>query len=224
MLTFGMGIGDSSWDSVNNVINAPPASILPSGFFPAPQYTKIKSETTKAAGGTGQTFRLTDPENPSMWQSNYWAKMGWIDSPYEADKAIPAKRTESKQLAASVEKRDPIGDSLDWALDVSKKIGTVYEQLKETWGPRETIVETPRAGYPEGRDILHTNETASRTADVISAGKKLYEQVKGLFGLGYPQTQTQESTPVEHEIAGLAGLSLGTIAVIVLLIYFLMRK
>ena len=51
MLTFGQAIGDSSWDSINNVIFSPPASILPSGFFPTPQYTTIKSDTVKAAGG-----------------------------------------------------------------------------------------------------------------------------------------------------------------------------
>jgi len=224
MLTYGMAIGESGWDSINNVINAPPASILPSGFFPSPQYTTIKSETTKAAGGTGQTFRLTAPENPSMIESNYWSSLGWIGSPYEDDKAIPVKIAESKGLAASIEKRDPIGESLDWALGVSKQVGTLYQQIKGQFQPREVIVETPRAGYPEGQDIMHTNDLSQRCADVVTVGKQLYAQVKGLFGLGYPATEKQPVPGVKHEIAGIAGLSLGSIAIIALLIILFMRK
>ncbi len=166
-----------------------------SGFFGEGQYETIRSETVEPAGATGWTFRPTVPENPSMNESEAWSNVGWIGSPYQDDKAIPVKIAEGKAVAASVEPRkDWLGESLDWALDQTTKAATLYSQYQAAFSPREVISETPRAGYPEGRDVRNTNSIEARSADVYEAGKQFYDQLKGLFNLGYSQSPQPVST------------------------------
>jgi len=225
MLTYGMGIGESDWGDLINVINAPPA-VIGTGFFPERQVDTIRSETTKAAGGTGQTYRQILPENKSMIETNYWFDLGWIGSPYQDDKAIPVKVAESKQLASSVETKDPIGSGLEWALDTSIKAATLWDEISSAFGKREVIRETPRAGYPEGQDVQHTNDLQSRSAEVIATAKKMFSQYKGLFSIGYEPTEPQPVSGVQHELKPAAipfGLSPGMIALGLLLLYLVKK-
>lgn len=207
-----------TWGSLNEMLPAKQDPIMGTGFFPTRQYDIIRSETTQPAGGTGTTFRETLPENQSMIESNWWANMGWLNSPYEADKAVPAKVAESKQLAATVEPpRDPLAEGLDWALSTSVKAATLYDQIKTAFSPREVISETPRAGYPDGRDVRHTNDMTQRSAEVYQTGRQLYDQVRGLFNLGFEQAQAQPAAAITT-----GGIGIGTIALLVLL-YLLLR-
>jgi len=121
-----------------------------------------------------------------------------------------------------------LSEGLDWALENKGAITTIYDNLSWMWKPRETIVETPRVGYPEGQDSANTNNTIERAADVITMGKDFYTQVKGLFGLGYPATETQPVSGVQHEVTPaalpvVAGMSAGTIAIIVIALILLFK-
>ena len=124
---------------------------------------------------------------------------------------------------------DDLDNSLEWALETTKKVTTVYDQLKWMWEPRETIVETPRVGLAEGVDVKNTNIEVNRRADVIELGKQFYAQVKGLFGLGYPSTEKQpvpivEQGTVDATMPGMsAGMGIGTIAIIAAGAYFLLK-
>ena len=124
---------------------------------------------------------------------------------------------------------------LDDVLSFAQKpeIKTVYDNLSWMWEPRATITETPRAGYPEGRDSAPTNITVNRAADVITKGVDFYTQLKGLFGLGYPASEAQPVSPMKHELTAgtapaaapvIAGMSIGTIAVIAVALLFLFKK
>lgn len=208
---YQQGIGESGWGSISNLL------------FPQSSPVTIKSESTQPAGGTGQTFRFTPPENQSMIETNWFSSLGWIGSPYQADKAVPAKVQESQQLAASVETKDPIGGSLDWAIDTKIKAVTYYDKIKALFGLREVISETPRAGSAEGKDVQHTNDLQDRSAVVVPTGKQLNDQSKGLFNLGYPQTQPQPAAAVEHELTPkkLLPFGIGTIAIGILLLLLL---
>lgn len=207
-----------AWGSIDNLLfGKQPAR--GSGFFGASQYESIRSETTEPAGATGWTFRPTDPENPSMRETQLWSDLGWIGSPYQDDKAIPVKVAEGKQLAATVEpKKDVLAESLEWALGAAQKAAVLYNEIKTTWSPREVTVGTPRAGYPEGRDVQHTNDLSQRSADVFETGKILLGQVKGLFSLGYPQTTPQPAAALDTTTPK---IGVGMIAIVALLILLL---
>ncbi|MCJ7805913.1 hypothetical protein MUP46_04710 [Patescibacteria group bacterium] len=219
-----------SWAALDNVLNSLNVGVQPSGFYPTPQRNTIKSETLQAAGGSGTTYRQTIPENQSWLESVGYALNGWLGSPYEAQYSKTAKTAESQSLAALVEtkKPGPIDEGLDWALDTTKKIATVWDQLSGLFGKkREVITETPRAGSPEGKNVQNVNDTPNRSADVdkvFAYAGQIIDQVKGLFGLGYPQTMPQPAGGVQTELGGLAGLSMGTLAIAALIILLLTRK
>ena len=120
-----------------------------------------------------------------------------------------------------------LSEGLDWALSNKDTLRTVYDVLKgkDTYEPREVIQETPRVGYPEGQNLAATNNTVDRAAGIVTMGQDFYEQVKGLFGLGYPASNAQPVSPVKHEISTpvLAGMSAGTIAIIAIGLLFLVK-
>ena len=165
-----------------------------------------------------------------MIETSKWAQSGFIGSPYESQFSVPAKIAESQKSAQTIgTKADPIREGLDWALDVSKKVVTLYDIITDIGTPkREIVEEKPRAGYPEGQDVQHLNEAVQRAAKTIhqtatEAAGRIYDQVKGLFSLGFPQTQPQPTAGVTTA-AGVAGLSLPMIAVLALLLYLGTRK
>ena len=122
---------------------------------------------------------------------------------------------------------DDLNEGLDWALETTKKVTTVYDQLKWMWEPREKIVATPRTGTAEGVDARNTNIEVNRGADVYETAKDFYAQVRGLFGLGYPSNEKQpvpivQPAPVIQQ-GSTAGMSFGTIAIIAAGAYFLLK-
>lgn len=89
---------------------------------------------------------------------------------------------------------------LDWVDENPDTVQTVANIFSRDTQPREVIAGTPTAGSPEGRDESNVNNVVQRGADVITQGKNLWDQAKGLFGLGYPSTETQPVSPIEHEV------------------------
>lgn len=229
-LTMGTDLVSGAWNALDNVLNSLNVGLQSSGFYPTPQRSTIKSESLQAMGGSGTTYRQTAPQNQSVLESIGYALEGWLGSPYEAQYSKSAKTAESQSLAALVEtkKPGPIEEGLDWALDTTKKIGTLWDQLSGLFGKkREVIVEKPRAGSPEGKNVQNVDDTGNRSADVdkvFAYAGQIIDQVKGLFGLGYPQTTSQPAAGVQTELGGLAGLSMGTLAIAALVIWLLTRK
>ena len=222
MVYLGTDLVSGGWDAIDNIL----ATGTP---FPAQQRSTIKSETAQAAGGTGQTYRPTAPENPSMIETEQWRDAGWWGSPYQDELSIGAKTAESQQLAAVMgPKADPMGEGLDWALSQTVKVTTLFDQLKGMWEPREVIVETPREGSPEGKDVKNLNQIVAKGADVIKAGKSwiggVYDQVKGLFNLGFDQTGKQPVFSIEHEIEPTVKIGIGVIAAAVILVLLLRKR
>lgn len=223
------------WDAIDNIAQGigKGASTFVSGFFPTPQREKVISETIQAAGGSGKTSRATTPEGQSWIETMEFATRGWLDSPYEAQFAIPVKIQESKQLAQTVatpKSSDWIGEGLDWALKQSSKITTLVDEIGGALRQREVIVGTPRAGYPEGQDEAHLNDLTSRIAEVVNLGKSMgsdfVKQVKGLFNLGFGQTEAQPGFQIQHELqpSRQTWIGLAVIAAIIIAVIFLGRK
>jgi len=218
------------WDALNNIISGigTGAESVWGAVFPAQQRETVKSETVQAAGGTGQTFRPVMQENQSMIETAWYNATGWLNSPYEEEFSVPAKQAESKRIAESIGPRvDTIGLGLEWALEQTQKVTTLYDQLKGFWDPREVIQEKPRAGYPDGKDVRHLNDVVDRGADVIKAGTEwiggVADQVKGLFNLGFDPTGKQPVFSIKHELEPTAKIGIGVIAAIIILI-LLLRK
>jgi len=121
-----------------------------------------------------------------------------------------------------------IDQGLDWALTTSQKVGTLWNQVEDLFGKkREVIVETPRAGAAEGTNVQHVNDPGTSGGDVqtvLTKAGEIINQVKGLFGIGYPQTETQPVAGVQTGAGGLAGLSMTTLAIIGLIVYLIARK
>ncbi|KPK75273.1 MAG: hypothetical protein AMJ79_11845 [Phycisphaerae bacterium SM23_30] len=217
-------------NSITNLLQTNQSQVG-SGFFPTAQREKIVSEITQPAGGAGQTYRTTSPDAPSIFETVKMALQGWIGTPYQQQYSVPAKVTESKQLADVVTTKpaDKIEQGLDWAIEQTKKVTTLWDQIKSTWDkPREVIAEKPRAGYPEGQNLIHYNDEVDRGANVaeqiLVLGKQFYDQVKGLFGLGYPSTGTQPVATVEHEVSLAGGLNWGIVLIIAIVLYLVTKK
>lgn len=121
-----------------------------------------------------------------------------------------------------------IDEQLDWALEKGGKLLTFWNQIEDTFGKkREVIVETPRAGAPDGKDVQHVDSPGTSGADtqtILTKAGEIINQVKGLLGIGYPQTVPQPVSGVQTELGGLAGLSMGTLAIIGLILYLMTRK
>jgi len=163
-----------------------------------------------------------------MLETQKMSAQGWVGSPYEDNLSVATKTKESQALAATMEpKGDPLGESLDWAFAQTMKITTLYDQLKGLWEPREVITEKPREGYPEGKDVRHLNDIVDRGAEVVQAGAAwvggIYDQVKGLFNLGFDPTGKQPVFSIQHELDPGIKIGLGAIAAIVIL-FLLLRK
>jgi len=143
---------------------------------------------------------------------------------------VTRKVQESKLTAATVEtKPDVLGESLDWALGTTKKVTTLFDELSQLWEPREVIKEKPRAGTPEGKDVRNLNQVIDRGAEVIKAGKawagQIYDQVKGLFNLGFPQSGKQPAFSLRHELDPSPKLTIGFgVMVAIVILFMLMRK
>jgi len=218
----GTDLVSGEWNAIDN--------LLATGtFFPSLQRETVKSETVEAAGGTGQTFRPTIQENQSMIESEAWRAAGWLNSPYQENLSIGFKSAESQQLAQKMgPKSDPVGETLSWALSQTAKVTTLYDQLKGLWKPREVIKETPRKGYPEGKDLRHQNDIVKQGADVIKAGKAwiggVYDQVKGLFNIGFGQMGKQPVFSIEHEIEPAVKVGIGVIAAALILVLLLRKR
>jgi len=218
----GTNLVSGGWDAIDNIL----ATGTP---FPAQQRVTVKSETTQAAGGTGQTFRPTAPENPSMIETDQWRDAGWWGSPYQDELSVGAKTAESQQLAAVMgPKADPMSEGLDWALSQTVKVTTLFDQLSGMWEPREVIVEKPREGSPEGKDVRNLNQYVEKGSEVIKAGKAwiggVYDQVKGLFNVAFDQTGKQPAFSIQHEIEPATKISIGVIAAAVILVLLLRKR
>jgi len=219
------------WDAVTNIISGigQGAGSVWGAVFPAQQRETVKSETVQAAGATGQTYRPTIPENQSMVESAQWSAAGWTGSPYQKELSVPVKQAESKQFAEKIGPRvDPFGESLEWALQQTKSIITLFDQVREIYDPREVIEETPRVGYPEGKNLRHLNETVDKGAKVLKAGSAwvgdVFEQVKGLFNLGFDPTGKQPVFSIQHELEPTTKIGIGVIAGIIILILLLRKR
>lgn len=229
-LTKGPDLASGGWNSIDNIIKGIGGAVESTwgAVFPAQQRETVKSETVQAAGATGQTYRPTIQENQSMIESENWRAAGWFGSPYQEELSVKAKRTEGMNIAESVGPRvDTVGDPLEWALEQTKKVTTLYDQLRNLWDPREVIEEKPRAGYPDGKDVRHLNEKIERGAEVVKAGAQviggIYDQVKGLFNLGFEQTGKQPAFSIQHELEPTTKIGIGVIAAVIILI-LLLRK
>lgn len=120
-----------------------------------------------------------------------------------------------------------LGDWLDRISSGVDKVVTIWNKIETIGKSPEVTVETPRAGSPEGTNVQNVDpKAADRGADTITTIQQIYDQVKGLFGLGYPSTTPQPTAPVTTE-AGSAlpfGLSMGALAIIGLLILLMVKK
>ena len=99
------GLVRGGWNATQNITGQIGRGASPhtgSAFFTTPQRSKIKSEITRAAGGTGQTYRRTKPQIQSVTLTNFYRSKGWVGSPYESNMAVPVKRTESMALAKKI--------------------------------------------------------------------------------------------------------------------------
>jgi len=120
-----------------------------------------------------------------------------------------------------------LGDILDSISTNVSKVVTIWDKIQTIGKSPEVVVEKPRAGSPEGTNVQNVDpKAADRAADTITKIQQIYDQVKGLFGLGYPSTESQPTAPVTTE-AGSAlpfGLSMGALAVIGLVILLAVKK
>lgn len=230
---------EGGWNALANITAGigKGASTLVSGFFPTPQRETIKSESIAAAGGGGQTYRTTLPENLSMGWTRNFADQDWIGSPYQNQFAVPIKIKESKDLAAKVStemQRGPVETFVDvakWGTEQAVKITTAADEFMYAWGlkKREPISEGPKETGASRGTVQYLNDIRDKTAAVLpavkAAGGAILDQVKGLFNLGYEPTGGQPVFSIQHELDPKTKLTAGMIAAgIIIALLLLGRK
>ena len=89
-------------NSIIPVVNSRPVPNVVSGFYPAPQRMRIKSDMNMARGATGRTFRPVRYETQSILLTHMYRLKAWVGSPYAKELAVKTKRKESKVLSAKV--------------------------------------------------------------------------------------------------------------------------
>jgi len=244
MFELAADLVSGGWDALSNITSGIGSGVsrIGSTFFPAPQRTTVVSEITQAAGGQGQTFRPTLPSATSIWETNKMDIMGWLNTPYEDQFAIPIKVAESKALdegvsgfAAGEQAGIPgmfadIMDFLGSAAEKATEIKTVVGDLAGVFGLRGSIFEGPvETGNSRGT-VQHENDQTYVGANVVeifkTMGGAIADQVKGLFSLGFPQNEAQPAIGIRHEIQPSKGLSMGLVVGIgaILLVLYLTRK
>lgn len=222
------------WDAIANITSGigKGAESLISPFFPSPQkQTPTVSQIVEPMGATGQTFRPTDPENPSMVETQkMYAGDNFLSSQYAERFNAPAKVAESKELSASISKKDSdwLGGGLDWALAQSKKIATVADEFMKTWDlePRKSISEGPKETGNSPGTVTHMQQDVDKRVGTIRAtGSKLLEQVKGLFSIGFegptgdqPAHQTKTGAEYFPEPKTTLGIAVAVVIVALLLL------
>lgn len=242
MFEFMGGLISGGWDAVENIVGGigKGASGFVSGFFPTPQRERIDLTLTKPAGGTGQTYRVTDPESPSMFETAAQAAQGWLGTPYEQQLASGTDIATGMERQVYGMEAPPSGfdkmlqDVYGFGEGIAEKAGKITTLADQFFGlgerlgivkPRQVIIETPRAGYPEGQDVRHISDIQKAGADVLTQikgfGTNLLEQVKGLFSLAYKgPTGSQPVFSIKHDVEPTpktTWLIVGVLAVIVIL-------
>lgn len=250
MLGFIGNVVQGGWDAVGNVVGTigKGASSLISGFFPAEQRQRVEHLEIEPAEQTGLPFRVTDPDSSSMFETFAMRADDWVGSSYEEQFSIPAKRQESQALDSFVTSKSQ--DGFDKMLEDVYKFGTGVAEKAEKittladhfydlgikFGiikPRETIIEVPRVGYPEGQNAQHTSIDKIKQAGqnvletIKGAGAAMLGQLKGLFNLGYEAPEGRQPVfSIAHEIQPTPKLSIGLIVAVaaIILTIILTRK
>ena len=232
MLLATMGnLVSGGWAAASNILTGigKGASSFTSPFFPAVQKTQTKSEIMLPAANVPAPPIL--PENMSMVETDAWSDNFWVGSPYQKNLA-PADymRTESLTTAAKMGdvNKGPIGGlagTIGRIAGEGIKIRTAVDEFMQAWGlvPRETIIGTPRAGSPEGRDETYWNDLRTRGAQVATVAKGLgsqfLDQIKGLLGIGYTPTASQPVFALKHEIQPSKATTIGLVIVIAIILF-----
>jgi len=206
-------------------------------FFPTSQKTTIQSEITEAAGFEN-AYRDISVDAPSVWETNWYSKSDWLEGPYAEQFAVLTKIKESTALNEMVSgtKQDPIGDmfanimgALEGAGEISGRVATIADRIVGPWVPREVIKGKPDAGFPEGRNEQHSSNLSNKGAQVVDIFKTgmqgIYDQVRGLFNIGYPQPAPQPVPNIRTEITP-SGISTGMLLIggLIVLVILLGKK
>jgi len=236
MFEFVGNVVQGGWDALGNVASTvgKGASYFVSDFFPAQQRSTMTSELAAPAGGSGMTYRPVIQENRSMVETWDFMSKGWIDTPYEQQFAVPIKVAESKALSDSIstmtQPDQKLSGLLSSVLGGIRQIKTVADEFIDLLGLKkhEPVSAGPTEIGNSPGVVVNTEPIREAGADVLTriqlAGREMINQVKGLFGLGYPQTEPQGVYPVVTSIGGISAMSLLIIAGIVILIIFLRSK
>lgn len=242
MFDLAGGLVTGGWDSVANIVSGIGSGVsrIGSTFFPAAQRTKVISEITQPAGGSGDIFRENVlPENMSMLETAKYVEQQWLGSPYQDQFSIPTKVQESKDLNSFVssQKQNPITDlfanvlgGLKGIAGATKEIKTVVDEIGGLWGLRTPIPGGKQEIGNSPGATANTQPPKTAGADILSAikglGSGIAEQVKGLYNLAFPQQGKQPAFGIQHEISPTTGLSVGLIAAVgaIILVMILTRR
>lgn len=305
MLEWLGSIVAGGWNAVDNITNqigtelGEKAYSFTSSFFPSAQRTIVESDFALPRENQGLPFRPVAADAPSMIETAAYNAQDWLNTPYEEQFSIPAKRIESQQLAANVSGESPGWLSNVWSgfktalgyhpavaayragskvaggitnafqtapIATETKLSTtaetssfdtflqdVYNFGESTFGkvskimtlgdqfikwgeqlgivsPRQTTIETPNAGYPEGENLQHLDWLQSNAASVFETvkqtGAAMLGQLSGLFNLAYEGSEgPQPVFTIQHELEPSKKTStVLIIAAVVLVIVLLIRR
>ena len=202
--------------------------------FPYPQTAGRDRNIVLADQSTFESlpFRPTQTQAESLFRTEVYAGNDWYGSPYELQFSQQANVEESRAKAAIVGGESG-GGVFAGIWDIFGKVAIeTFPTIADEFITKYHLQEQSRTagslvpGSPPAPGEI--NYTAAQREQIIkekiaaaqSVIGSLVSQVKGLFNIGYPISV--ETKPGGAPLA--AGISLGTIGIILIIIYLLTQK
>ena len=177
-------------------------------------------------------FRPTQTQAESLFRTEVFAGANWYNTPYELQFSQQANVEESRAKAALVGGESGGGVFAGiwdiFGLTTKESFPTIADEfmIKYNLQEQSRTAGSPVPGNPPAPGEIHY--TAAQREQIIKerieAAKGIFgslvSQAKGLFNMGYPSS-------VETKPGGaplVAGISLGTIGILLIIIYIVTRK
>lgn len=216
MFEFVGNIVSGGWDAINNITTGVSnfGSNLfggASGFFPTAQKKEpLSSSLMQPTIFSQNNFRVTSPDAPSLRETAAWAYDNWFDSPYENQFGI------HETVPAVSGWFDPWKGAVDTVWNAATgAFSNINDQLPNLLMQKLGLVPKAQPQNSQGAVVYQVPGSQNTNPAPATYPAGWFEQMAGLFGLGYPAAGATPAVPISPPtVAQKAGISTGIIVLI----------
>lgn len=183
--------------------------------------TSLSSSIMQPTIFDNKNYRVTDPDAPSIQETADWAYDNWFNSPYE------------NQYAVHTVESNPWSDPWKSATDALWKsatgaISAINQQLPNLLMQKLGLAPKPQTQNSQGAVVYQVPPATNTNNAPTTTPSNFFEQMAGLFGLGYPSPTPTPAVPIQQPtVIQQAGLSTNMIiglAAAAIVVVLLSRK